>query len=73
MSTRTTIQTPRRNPHPGDRADTISWRADAEGASASVGDLLSVKDVESLRPGSGLLVVTRGPDTGAQVRLDRPS
>ncbi len=31
-----------------------------------------MRDIEALQPGKGMLVVTRGPNTGLQFRLDRP-
>lgn len=51
---------------------TAALWADLNGASAALDDLIPAKDVEALRPGSGILVVTRGPNTGSQFRLDRP-
>lgn len=53
-------------------ADTVAWRPDLSGRSAAVADLLPEEDVLELRPGQGMLVITRGPNTGAQLRLDRP-
>lgn len=69
MSSQSTIQ---RDMHHGAGEHTAAWRADLDGASASLADLLPTKDIEALRPGSGMLVVTRGPNTGSQFRLDRP-
>ena len=66
----TTIQSSPRSTHPG--AITASWRADFNGASAAIEDLITVKDLESLQSGSSMLIVTRGPNTGAQFRLDKP-
>lgn len=51
---------------------TAAWRADVGGTSASVAEVVSAEDVGALRPGEGMLVVTRGPNNGAQFRLDTP-
>lgn len=69
MQTQPTIQGERRNTRHGPGVSTTSWRADLDGASAAIGGLITAKDAQALRPGSGMLVVTRGPDTGAQFRL----
>lgn len=72
MNTQLTVQAARDNtPEAAGDITTTSWRADLGGASASVADVLSAEDVESLPPGYGMLVVTRGPNTGSQIRLDR--
>lgn len=68
----TTVPAPQRSTRPGTRESTASWRADLDGASAAVADLITVNDVEALSPGAGMLVVTRGPNTGSQFRLDKP-
>lgn len=51
---------------------TAAWRADIDAKSAAVADLVPAQDLDALPAGSGMLVVTRGPNTGAQFRLDRP-
>ncbi len=52
--------------------NTAAWRADVGGTSASLAEVVSDEDVGALRPGVGMLVVTRGPNNGAQFRLDTP-
>ena len=52
--------------------NTAAWRADVGGMSASVAEVVPAEDVGALRPGVGMLIVTRGPNNGAQFRLDRP-
>ena len=72
MQRQPTIQGERRNTRHGPAEHTAALRADLNSASAAVADLIPAKDVEAVRPGSGMLVVTRGPNIGSQFRLDRP-